>query len=741
MPFLQNLSSQSTASGNPWEFVPVEPIPEEVRKDKKARDQWICTPTTNHCVYSLVVGVNSLGRVSRGNAKGEDGNPPRELLGFCADYDCPTSQQALGEGLKHLGPRFQPNYIERTLSGNWRLLWLFDKPLLVPSYDFLKGFLEFSMGKIRFDLVAARLDTGAFLAPERYYTNSCDWHSLSESRLPITLIQGWVIEYSAKHGWKNEAPACGVSLADVAVELAKRYPRFSEWPGEFADGSQGPSFWIDGSTSPKSAIVRETGIQSFADHATKPFYFWADLLGSQFLDTAKAVNLGAAVDNIFFDGRSYFRQIPSGVYRPFAREDLSQHLKVTRKLSPKPDKNGVSQIDSALQHIQDHNNVVGAAPFAFRPHGRFFLNCEPILNTHSKRVMSPAPGPVTWGDAGQFPWLSKFLGGFFDPPEQLQYFIAWLSRFYSSSHALDPRSGQNIFIAGDQNTGKTLLSRRVVGGLMNGSVEAADFLLGGDTFGSELFESAVWTIDDGSAATDSVKHKRFSEAVKRMAANQTFKYHAKFRVPLMVQWQGRVIVTCNRDEESIRMLPDLSLTLLDKISLFRGASIAAVRFPDQGELDRILERELPFFARYLLDYQIPECLVSPDERFGVLPYHDETLISTANQSSRSAVLTEILSDWKHTYFGMNKAATHWTGTAFQFHKMLLSDPGTAQAMKSVTGDALARGLVALKTKGDRSIDCHQEADVRMFVIKRDAETEVKPETVPVATVGTSRFTK
>lgn len=741
MPYLTRLSTLSTSPGNPWEFQPLLPIPDNVRgkSNKKERDRWINDPGTDHNVYSLVVGVNPGQRVSA-PSKLSEGNPPRELLGFCADYDAPVSEEALKEGLANLG-RHQPNYFERTLSGNARLLWLFDKPVSVPGYQFTKEFFVFVQGKIRFDLVAPCLDKGAFEAPERYYTNACDWFVVQPTPMPSALVVGWLQEFSTKFKWAGaEFNEVGIPLPDIAAELAQKFPRFSEWTGPFEEGAQGPTFWVDGSTSPKSAIVRATGMQTFADHAGKPFFHWVDLLGTQFLDRTKAVNLGAAVDNIFFDGRSYFRQLPSGVYRPFDRSDLSQHLKVTRKLSPKPDKAGTSQIDSALQFIQDHGNVVGAAPFAFRPHGRFFLNGEPVLNTHSRRVLTPAEKATKWGDEGEFPWLSKFLTGFFDPTEQLEFFLAWLARFYATSHALDPRSGHNIFIAGDQNTGKTLLSRRIIGGLMNGSVEATDFLMGADKFGSELFDSAVWTIDDGTAAADRSGHKRFSDAVKRMAANPTHRYHAKFRVPLMVQWQGRVIVTCNRDEESIQMLPDLSLTLLDKIMLFRAADKAAVRFPEQAEMDRILERELPWFARFLLDYVTPEHLVSPDTRFGVRCHHDESLVIVANQSSRSAVLTEVLMDWKDDYFEGNKGCHKWEGTAYQLHKAILMNPASAQATKSMTSESLARGLVTLKTKGDKTIECRQDGPVRVFTIHRENSEQPK-ETPEPAVKSDSRFSK
>jgi hypothetical protein len=87
MLYLKNLSSQATYSDVlPWVFVPTSPIPEIVRTNKKARDEWINRPTTEHHVYTPFEGLNSNLRISKLRTDGE-GNPPRSAKYFAADYD------------------------------------------------------------------------------------------------------------------------------------------------------------------------------------------------------------------------------------------------------------------------------------------------------------------------------------------------------------------------------------------------------------------------------------------------------------------------------------------------------------------------------------------------------------------------------------------------------------------------------------------------------------------------------
>ncbi len=302
--------------------------------------------------------------------------------------------------------------------------------------------------------------------------------------------------------------------------------------------------------------------------------------------------------------------------------------------------------------------------------------------------------------------------------EQLDFFLSWLARFYGGAHALNLQSGQNVFILGPKDVGKTFLSQGLLWDLMGGGAEAEAYLLGKTEFNSELFQVGVWSVDDNAATVDAVTHRKFSAITKKMAANTTFQYHEKFRVPCSVDWLGRVVVTANDDEQSARIVPDMSISNRDKVSLYRASKVSAVKFPDRRGCKLILKEELPHFARYLLEYQIPVHCISPSSRFGVLPYHEKSLLATAEHSSQSAGFLEIIEDWRETFFGENPLLPHWTGTSYQLLKKLNSDPlGSLAGVRNLSVNSIGAGLSTLKAKG-LPFECDGDGLTRQWKIPR-----------------------
>jgi len=321
-----------------------------------------------------------------------------------------------------------------------------------------------------------------------------------------------------------------------------------------------------------------------------------------------------------------------------------------------------------------------------------------------------------WGPSGPFPWLSKYFDGLFDPALQLDYFLSWLSRFYRGCWNYDLENGQNIFLLGSVGVGKTLLSQGILPRLVGGSHDAEDYLLGLTNFNSQLFNVALWTVDDNSANVDAITHKKFSAMIKKMSARQLFESHQKFRTPCQVEWAGRVVITANDDEESARIVPDLSINILDKMMLFRSARKAPVTFPARKELIALLERELPHFARFLLDFEYPDhCKGST--RFGVRAYHEPSLLETAEQSSQTAVFYEVIHDWAESHFA-ETINEFWEGTSLQFLKALHGhDLSASSALRTLTAQMVSKGFMGLKAKGF-PIESHSVGSLRFWRINR-----------------------
>jgi len=291
-----------------------------------------------------------------------------------------------------------------------------------------------------------------------------------------------------------------------------------------------------------------------------------------------------------------------------------------------------------------------------------------------------------------FPWLQNYFSTFFDPVEQLDYFYAWLRRWYSS--ALDGRMlpGQASFFAGVPNTGKTLLSTGILSRIFGGHIDASSFLSGEDNFNSHLFNSAVWAVDDVVPLTDTKTHLRFSALIKKMAANRTFSVREKYRVDKLIEWNGRVVVTCNTDPESIRILPDVDLSNRDKINLFRVADRDTFTFP--RNVADIIQAELPFFLRWLLNWTPPDNVLG-DSRYGVQTYCEASLFEAARHSSSAYSFLEVL-----LKFFEGQVSDVWTGSATELlSAMLNDDDGLAGIAAKYTTRQVGRELSKLASQG------------------------------------------
>lgn len=725
MRYLSNLVSTTAHEGAPWVF-PSEQlqVPEECKKNKTARTRWISDTETRHCVYSGWEGLTSGGRILKGTNKRED-NVPYKLHAIVVDYDTKLSPDEVAAGISRFAPH-GPSHYGPSLSGNAHLVWTLERPLVISGFELAEKFLAVVSQKLRLAAAFPGFDEPAFKKPAQYYTSGdAGWYEIGNP-LPAALVTGWLVEAAKKTDF--DSPGYQIPLAAVREELLKRDPKFaaSEWAEcDFQEGAQGPSWWVEGSLSPKSAIVKSGGMFTFSAHATSSFYSWADLLGAKFVEAYRAKHMGAAVTGIYFDGRGFWREISRGMWKLFDKESTLSYLRVTRGLSGKPPKGEeVSELDVAYQYIIDHHFVDGAAPFCFRKGGLLEVDGNPFLNTHSTRVLRPVEHAVEWGNPDHFPFLSRFFGApsgvqtdetrrlFEGGTVALDTFISWLSYYYKTAYELKIESGHNVFLSGPANRGKTLLNRGILGTLMGGFREARDYLMGTDSFGAELFGVGHWVVDDGTAGGSAAQSRHWTEMIKRMAANNTFRYHEKFRTPQQVEWKGRVVTTLNSDEESARLLPDLQRSVTDKVMLFRVSENSPVGdFPSVAELNIILANELPYFARFLLDWKVPEEVVlrragAIDWRFGgITPWIDDSLRAAANQGSRVSGFWEIVDDWRNEFFAAaakstdaRVSKTQWTGTAFQLRKAICDmSQSSADALRGIDVGEMGRLLMQLHT--------------------------------------------
>ncbi len=705
---IENLSCQRVTQGEPW-----SPLLNGARAvppglDKAGYRRWSTDPATRSMFFSGYEGANAALRVG-------DPNPPQFMHALVADYDAPLGPDEVEAFLKRAAPDYPPNMVSSTFSGNARALWLFEGPLPVFDRKTQKALVARMKKELRLKRLLPGLDEEALERPSQYYHCGDGWRVIHQALLSLDLLQAWAVHASKNADWGAHGDV--IPLDRVAEEVERRFP--GRWHGPFEDGARGPRFWDESANNQSAAIVRPSGMQCFT--GPKPFVNWTEILGRRFTDEFRAATIGSAINSTWFDGRDYWLQV-NGDWRLFKKADISLHLRVAHTISDERRPGATaSPLDVALEQIHQTRLVDGAAPFVFRREAMIAFGGKRYLNIARGRIVTPLDGPATeWGEG--FPWIADFLSGLFDPDEQLDFFLSWLAYGYRHAQAGRPRNGQAIFLAGDVNQGKTLLSNVLIGGLFGGHMDASDYLLGESKFNKELFEVGLWTVDDTVPSSDPRKQQLYSAMLKKIPANYAFQYHPKFRDQILLPWAGRVVITCNADPESIRILPDIEMSMLDKLCLFRIRTTER----DFTNAAEHIRAELPAFARWLLDYEIPpHC--QGDVRFGIQCYHHAELIETARQSGRTAGFIELLERFLRSLFS-DPSLSEWTGSATDLLAEMMADESTKHVAAKYTPDQIGRRLSQLKAQ-EYPIEYAREAGgqrTRKWTIRRDRNENPAP---------------
>jgi len=626
-------------------------------KDKTVYRKWANTPSTNHVFYSMTQGRHKAMRVGKENE-------PSKIHGVIADYDANIPDATFKSVLSNL-PADCPLWVHtRTFSNGVRFVFKFQDAVPFYSYEFYDKFIKHVGNELGLDQLLPGLDHKALINPLQYYERGTRVVEVDHSaQVKTTLLFAWIEKLSKNFSWSE---AGDIPLDAVAEEVEKRWP--GVWPGgikNFSEGVRGPNFW-DGGKNPTAAIVRPGGMQSFS---REPGWFtWETLLGSKFVRRFKDTQLGKAVERSYFDGLSYWRLYEDGIYRNLTETAMSRYLHVERGLSNLPPRKGQpSELDRAKSLMDTVNRIDGVFPFLYKEPGVVESHRDKILNISRVECMQPSgvPQDLLMPD---FPWVWSWLSGFFDPSHiQLDRFLAWLAFFYRQALESDLRQGLAIFLAGPVGIGKSFLSDRILTPMFGGSEDASKYLQGGDQFNDNLFRAPIWTVDDAEAEQGS-KHRTFSAMIKATVANPNLRYRPMYKSGVTRPWMGRVVVTMNDDPESLRMLPTVDNSILDKICLFKVKD-SGVQFP--LDIDLILEKELPHFCQFLLEWSVPDhCIGS--SRFGSARYIHKDLLNESQGSSETSSFYDLLHQWMEGYCDA-RGECRWEGSGTQLLREFATD--------------------------------------------------------------------
>jgi len=332
--------------------------------------------------------------------------------------------------------------------------------------------------------------------------------------------------------------------------------------------------------------------------------------------------------HMHFDGEKYWSKLEDGRWVSDTAANAAANVRQDFNLY-KPD-----YVEQVLHRVRKNSRIDGVFPYIHNKQEIMREEGGTFLNISRRQVIAPALEP------GEFTWLQTYFDNIFDPAQPIQrdLFLAWFQRLYKSSLEGNLLAGQAVIIAGPTGTGKTLMNYKIIGAALGGHTDAAEYLLGKTAFNKEAAETAVWCVDDNRGGATWEKHDEFANALKRYVANPKIPYHPKFCDATTVTWRGRIVVTCNLDEKSLSILPELDDSIVDKLLWFKTSSFR----PDFKDVEAVIERELPFFLRWLIDWAPPADVIKGDERFRILPYQHPDLVAAARTASADYQLSEML---------------------------------------------------------------------------------------------------
>lgn len=428
--------------------------------------------------------------------------------------------------------------------------------------------------------------------------------------------------------------------------------------------------------------------------------------------------LHAALRDVYWDDASnqYWRFFGDEASVIRTKEDLKLHLKL-RGISDVPEKKGAenSPVDHAMGVIQATRRVGGAGPFLYNRSKIVHHMGRPYVNTSRVKPVIPAAGKHKWAEG--FPWLGKYLTNLLaDRKEQFPIFQAWVAQFYQQALAGKPLTGMAMILAGPSSIGKNFLGTAVLGQLLGGCRDASSFILGSDQFNSSLSDTPLWTLHDAALSDDRARDT-FSQNLKRVVANRELIVRAMHREGINLPWNGRILITMNLDPESLRMVPSMEISNLEKIVLLKGSPAGMDRFLTDEEI----MLELPHYGAWLRDYVIPDELAS--ERFGVKHWHHPDLFDAAQAESGTAGAYEILDQWRKLLFDSDAAPRKdWSGTCTELYTSLLEAPGglsMAAGRLFRSPKSLGHALSKLEAQGVTWLRKERGVDrARMVVIQK-----------------------
>jgi hypothetical protein len=347
-----------------------------------------------------------------------------------------------------------------------------------------------------------------------------------------------------------------------------------------------------------------------------------------------------------------------------------------------------------IDYVIEHNEIDWAGRLAGIPTGLFIDNDYRCLITRGPTYIIPKEGDCSW--------IDRFMDELF-PGYQRHIIEALMVRMYRQKNDPDsPFICQIPIMVGAKDCGKSLFKDEIFVPLLGGrSADAISFISGG-TFNGELGPADVCVIDDQGFFT------RFDQDVtadrlKKFAADRNKRIEAKGKEAINVHSKPAMLVMLNTGSKNLRLLPDLSDDIQDKLLGFLCGQATVPKGEGHEKVIRaIIKEQLPAYMFKLLNkLETPPGVIS-EGRFGIVPFFHPELVRAREEVDSAITVLELI-----TQLAVEKNKPNWTVSPTELFQHLtdnLAGLRTRDALLSVckTPQALGGHLSRLaRTRAER----------------------------------------
>ena len=316
------------------------------------------------------------------------------------------------------------------------------------------------------------------------------------------------------------------------------------------------------------------------------------------------------------------------------------------------------------------------------------------------------PAPVH----GEFPIIEQIVSDAFPNDTALEIFMGWLSSRYKSVAAAKHVPAPMLVLAGEVNSGKSLLAWLVSEMLGGRSANPWSSWSGNSLWNDDLVGSELLLMDDCAGNPDIRARRAFGAAFKEAMYPHAVQLRKRNVSAVSVRPVWSVLVCCNDTPEALNVIPPLDPDVSDKIALLH---VCKTRIPVDtstphglDQFQRMLKTEFSAFAQVLVDWEVPAEL--RDSRSGIVAWRDPELLSKVDATSPEKALLELL-----------RISTDWSGNRHDIWNDLPCELSAIEVQAR-----LVQSSSVVKTQAQQLLSYSTACGIYLGKLARDPESGV-----------------